>query len=242
MSNLSHFVSPCGREIVVFFLEILSNLFIPKLACKLAVLLSVLLTGICIAFRSIATQQLRTINFCMSTGSVLQQSVQFLKNLNLLVIPLVFNLIPIKYVTVFHLPTLTAYLSHFQTKVQVYHGTVHCVFVCFSISYFDSYDRSIYWYKIIKLYGHTQLSSYQKYQLYFQLHVSAHIQSHLQASLRIGQSKNNCTYKPPAWNSRPYRIHTHTHTHTRTHTHHRFKITLPNTDQTHDKISVNHYE
>jgi hypothetical protein len=27
-----------------------------------------------------------------------------------------------------------------------------------------------------------------------------------------------------------------------THTHHRFKITLPNTDQAHDKISVNHYE
>jgi hypothetical protein len=26
------------------------------------------------------------------------------------------------------------------------------------------------------------------------------------------------------------------------HTHHRFKITLPNTDQAHDKISVNHYE
>jgi len=25
-----------------------------------------------------------------------------------------------------------------------------------------------------------------------------------------------------------------------THTHHRFKITLPNTDQAHDKISVNH--
>jgi hypothetical protein len=28
----------------------------------------------------------------------------------------------------------------------------------------------------------------------------------------------------------------------RTHTHHRFKITLPNNDQAHDKISVNHYE
>jgi len=28
----------------------------------------------------------------------------------------------------------------------------------------------------------------------------------------------------------------------RTHTHHRFKIRLPNTDQAHDKISVNHYE
>ena len=28
----------------------------------------------------------------------------------------------------------------------------------------------------------------------------------------------------------------------RKHTHHRFKITLPNTDQTHDKISVNHYK
>jgi hypothetical protein len=27
-----------------------------------------------------------------------------------------------------------------------------------------------------------------------------------------------------------------------THTHHRFKITLPNTDNAHDKISVNHYE
>jgi len=27
-----------------------------------------------------------------------------------------------------------------------------------------------------------------------------------------------------------------------THTHHRFKITLPNTDQAHDKISVNYYE
>ena len=27
-----------------------------------------------------------------------------------------------------------------------------------------------------------------------------------------------------------------------THTHHRFRITLPNTDQAHDKISVNHYE
>jgi hypothetical protein len=26
------------------------------------------------------------------------------------------------------------------------------------------------------------------------------------------------------------------------HTHHRFRITLPNTDQAHDKISVNHYE
>jgi len=26
------------------------------------------------------------------------------------------------------------------------------------------------------------------------------------------------------------------------HTHHRLKITLPNTDQAHDKISVNHYE
>ena len=26
------------------------------------------------------------------------------------------------------------------------------------------------------------------------------------------------------------------------HTHHRFKITLPNTDQAHDKISVNYYE
>jgi len=26
------------------------------------------------------------------------------------------------------------------------------------------------------------------------------------------------------------------------HTHHRFKITLPNTDQAHNKISVNHYE
>jgi len=26
------------------------------------------------------------------------------------------------------------------------------------------------------------------------------------------------------------------------HTHHRFKITLPNTDQAHDKISVNHHE
>jgi hypothetical protein len=26
------------------------------------------------------------------------------------------------------------------------------------------------------------------------------------------------------------------------HIHHRFKITLPNTDQAHDKISVNHYE
>jgi len=26
------------------------------------------------------------------------------------------------------------------------------------------------------------------------------------------------------------------------HTHHRFKITLPKTDQAHDKISVNHYE
>jgi hypothetical protein len=25
-------------------------------------------------------------------------------------------------------------------------------------------------------------------------------------------------------------------------THHRFKITLPNTDQAHHKISVNHYE
>jgi hypothetical protein len=25
-------------------------------------------------------------------------------------------------------------------------------------------------------------------------------------------------------------------------THHGFKITLPNTDQAHDKISVNHYE
>jgi hypothetical protein len=32
--------------------------------------------------------------------------------------------------------------------------------------------------------------------------------------------------------SRPYR----------THTHHKFKITLPNTDQAHHKISVNHYE
>ena len=28
----------------------------------------------------------------------------------------------------------------------------------------------------------------------------------------------------------------------RHHTHHRFKITLTNTDQAHDKISVNHYE
>ena len=28
----------------------------------------------------------------------------------------------------------------------------------------------------------------------------------------------------------------------RVHTHHRLKITLPNTDQAHDKISVNHYE
>jgi len=27
-----------------------------------------------------------------------------------------------------------------------------------------------------------------------------------------------------------------------THTHHRFKITLPNTDEAHDKISVNHFE
>ena len=27
-----------------------------------------------------------------------------------------------------------------------------------------------------------------------------------------------------------------------THTHHRFKITLPSTDQAHNKISVNHYE
>ena len=27
-----------------------------------------------------------------------------------------------------------------------------------------------------------------------------------------------------------------------TNTHHRFKITLPNTDQAHDKISVNRYE
>jgi Fe-S cluster biogenesis protein NfuA len=26
------------------------------------------------------------------------------------------------------------------------------------------------------------------------------------------------------------------------HTHHRFKITLPNADQAHDKISVNHHE
>jgi len=34
--------------------------------------------------------------------------------------------------------------------------------------------------------------------------------------------------------SRPYRTHTHTN--------HRFKITLPNTDQAHDEISVNHYE
>ena len=28
----------------------------------------------------------------------------------------------------------------------------------------------------------------------------------------------------------------------RIHTHHGFKITLPNTDQAHDKISVNHYQ
>ena len=48
--------------------------------------------------------------------------------------------------------------------------------------------------------------------------------------------------------SLPYRTHTHTHTHTQTNTHthtnthHRFKIMLLNTDQTHDKISVNHYE
>jgi hypothetical protein len=38
-----------------------------------------------------------------------------------------------------------------------------------------------------------------------------------------------CTVRPAG---RPYRKHTH----------HRFKITLPNTDQAHEKISVNHYE
>ena len=27
-----------------------------------------------------------------------------------------------------------------------------------------------------------------------------------------------------------------------THTHHKFRITLPNSDEAHDKISVNHYE
>jgi hypothetical protein len=32
------------------------------------------------------------------------------------------------------------------------------------------------------------------------------------------------------------------HTHTHTHTHHIIKITLPHTDQAHDKISVNHYK
>jgi hypothetical protein len=45
-----------------------------------------------------------------------------------------------------------------------------------------------------------------------------------------------CVYGTAGWElvpSRPYR---------RLHTHHRFKITLPNTDQAHDKIFVNHYE
>jgi hypothetical protein len=35
---------------------------------------------------------------------------------------------------------------------------------------------------------------------------------------------------------RPYGRTVHTHTH------HRFRVTLPNTYQAHDKISVNHYE
>jgi hypothetical protein len=35
--------------------------------------------------------------------------------------------------------------------------------------------------------------------------------------------------------------YTHTHTHAHAHTQ-RFKITLPNTDQAHDKISVNQHE
>ena len=55
MNNLSHFVSPCRTEVVIV-LEIPNNLFILKLACKLAVPLSVLLTRIRIAVRSIVTQ------------------------------------------------------------------------------------------------------------------------------------------------------------------------------------------
>ena len=42
-----------------------------------------------------------------------------------------------------------------------------------------------------------------------------------------------CVCGPAVWPD-----HTHTHTHTHTHNH-RFKIMLPNTDQAHDKISVN---
>jgi hypothetical protein len=39
-----------------------------------------------------------------------------------------------------------------------------------------------------------------------------------------------CVYGPAGWAGRIV------------HTHHRFKITLPNTDQAHHKIFVNHYE
>ena len=54
---------------------------------------------------------------------------------------------------------------------------------------------------------------------------------------RLRQSLLLCMYGPAV----PY-THTHTHTNTHTHTHHRFKIKLPNADQAHHKISVNHYE
>ena len=45
--------------------------------------------------------------------------------------------------------------------------------------------------------------------------------------LRLTEITVVCVYGPAGWT---------------VHTHHRFKITLPNTDQAHDKISVNHYE